>query len=139
MPGESLKAECSVQQFLNLRDSGAHLFQLRFQLQCSTQSHFQIVRNKFGNTVNFTICHIHGSANIADCSFGAHCSKGNNLADAVATVLIDHVLDDFATAILAEVDVNIRHGDTFRIEETLKQEIIGEWVKIGYFDGIRNK
>jgi S1-C subfamily serine protease len=37
--------------------------------------------------------------------------------------------------LLAEVDVKIRHADTFRIQETLKNQIVRHWIEIGYRQG----
>ena len=49
----------------------------------------------------------------------------------VITIALLDVIDDFFPAYIAEVDINIRHGDTFRIQKTLKEQIILQGVKIG--------
>ena len=137
MAGKPLKAEGGIKQILDLRIGSAQLLQLWFLLQGLAQGHLQIVRNQLGNPVDITVCHVQGPPDIPDGRLGAHGSEGYDLADTIATVLFDHILDDFAAAVLAEVNVNIRHRDTFRIEEPLKQQVVGERIEIGDLDGIR--
>jgi len=59
-----------------------------------------------------------------------------DLADPFPAVFVDYVVDYLFAAVLAEVHVDIRHGDTFRVEETLEQQVVGEGVQIGDADGV---
>src|SRR5262249_58592156 len=62
-------------------------------------------------------------------------TEGDDLRDLVAAVALLHIADDFAAAILTEVDVEVRHRDAFRIEEALEQEPEADRVEVG--DGQR--
>ncbi len=119
--------------------AAAHFVQLRFLLERLLQGHFQIIGNQLGNPVNIAIGHVQRPPDIPHDRLGPHGAEGDDLTDAVAAVLFDHVLDHLATAVLAEVNVDIRHGDTFRIEETFEQQVVRERVEIGDLDGIRHQ
>ncbi len=42
-----------------------------------------------------------------------------------------NVLDDLGAAVVTEIDVDIRRGDTFRVEESLEEETVMERIEIG--------
>ena len=50
-------------------------------------------------------------------------SERDDLADVVFAVLARNVIDHFAAAILAEVDVEVRHADALGIDEALEKKI----------------
>ena len=49
-----------------------------------------------------------------------------------AAVFVTHVVKNFTSAFLAEIDIEVRHGFTFDIEKPLKNQAVGDWVDIGY-------
>jgi len=57
------------------------------------------------------------------------------LCDAVAAVALLHVADDLVTPLLAEIDIEVRHRNAFRIEEALEQQSEPDRIEIG--DGKR--
>src|SRR5690606_17646073 len=62
---------------------------------------------------------------------GGHRAVGDDLRDPVAAVAFAHVLDDAVTALHAEVDVEVRHRHTLRIEEALEEQVVPNGVEIG--------
>ncbi len=69
---------------------------------------------------------IQHAANVFDRRLGCHRPKGADLGDGCFAVFFADVLDDFLTAILAEVDVDIGRLRAVRVEEALEQQIIFE-------------
>ncbi|MNF08128.1 hypothetical protein D3C80_2084630 [compost metagenome] len=51
-------------------------------------------------------------------------------------VFLDHISDNLITALIAEVDINIRHRNPFRIKKTLKEQVIFQRIHIGNPQGI---
>ena len=82
--------------------------------------------DQLGNPVDIAVGQIEGPADIADDPARRHGAEGDDLADLVAAVLVGDVLDHLLAAVLAEVDVDIGHGDPLRIKETLEQQVVGD-------------
>ena len=84
------------------------------------------------------------AADVADDRSGLHGPEGDDLSDGILTVLVFHVLDDLAPALVAEVDVDIRHRDPFWVEESLEEEPelqrvqVGDPERVGH-DGARRR
>ena len=77
------------------------------------------------------IRHAKSSSDVTDSSLGGHSTEGDNLRDMVAAVFADDVVDDLPTALIAKVDIKIRHTDALWVKKTFKQEVILEWVDSG--------
>ena len=60
---------------------------------------------------------------------------GDDLCHAVGAVLALHIADHLVAAILAKVDVKVRHRHAFGVEEALEQQAEAQGIKIG--DGER--
>ncbi len=60
-----------------------------------------------------------------------HGAEGDDLGDAVAAVLVGHVLDDLSPAVHAEVHVDVRHALAPRIEEALEEQVVLQRVDVG--------
>ena len=58
-------------------------------------------------------------------------AEGDDLRDAVGAVALADIADHLVAAILAEVDVEIRHRDALGIEEALEQEPEPDRIEIG--------
>ncbi len=52
-------------------------------------------------------------------------------ADRVAAVGVGHVVDHPVAALHAEVDVEVGHRDTFRVQETFEQQVVGQRIEVG--------
>ena len=54
----------------------------------------------------------------------------------VSTVFPVDVVDDFLTALIAEVHVKVGHTDTFGVQETLEDEVVADGVDVGDADAV---
>ena len=73
---------------------------------------------------------------VAQHGFGGHGAVGGDLRDALCTVFFRDVFDDFVAAFHAEVHVEVRHGDAFGVQEAFEEEVVGERVEVGDFQGV---
>ena len=48
----------------------------------------------------------------------------------VIAIAFLYIVDNFFAADIAEVNINIRHGHALRIEETFKEQVVFERVKV---------
>ena len=74
---------------------------------------------------------IHGAADVFDGGFGGHGAEGDDLRDVVAAVFLRNVVDDFAAAVHAEIDVDVGHGHALGIQEALEEQFVLQWVDVG--------
>ena len=128
MSGKSLKSPAHVDEFADPVVLLIHLLHVRILLQRLVQSHAQLCRHHFGDGVHESVGEVHDTPHVPDHSLGLQSTEGDDLHDLIFPVLLRHVLDDFASALESEVHVDIGHGNTLRIEESLKEQIV--------FDGI---
>src|SRR6185437_11455343 len=56
--------------------------------------------------------------------------EGDDLRDAIHAIALAHITDDLVAPVLAEVDVEVRHRDAFRIEEAFEEKAEAQWVQI---------
>ena len=112
---------------------GAHLAQPWFDLQRLGQGHRVggVGRDQLGELVDQAEGQLQHPADIAHHGAGLQRTEGNDLGHPVMAVLLLHIADHLAAPLLAEVDVEIRHGDAFGIEETLEQQTEAQRIKIG--------
>ena len=50
-----------------------------------------------------------------------------------------HIVDDFISPFLAEVDIDVRQADPLRIEEAFEQEVVLQRVKFSDAERIRHQ
>ena len=95
--------------------------------------------NHLGDGVYLGIRHVQNTAYITDHTAGCQSTKGNNLNHAIIAIFPPYIIDNFLSSFEAEVHINIRHGHSFRIQETLKEKIIPDRVQLGDSKGISNQ
>jgi hypothetical protein len=74
--------------------------------------------------------HAESARHIADATTRLELVHGDDLADVVLAVLARDVLDDLLTAVHAEVDVEVGHGDALGVEEALEEQLVGDGIDI---------
>ena len=89
--------------------------QLRRLFQRVSERNVKIARDQLGHGVYRRIRHAHGAPHVAHGGTRRQCTERNDLGDMVFAVLFGHIVDHFAAALIAKVDVKIRHADTFGI------------------------
>src|SRR5262249_15872802 len=85
---------------------------------------FQLVRNHRHDRIDASDRQAQRAADIANRRLGRHRAEGADLRHAFLAVFVLDVLDYFATALLAEVDINIRSLAAAFVEEAFEEEIV---------------
>ena len=108
MAWHALQQGGGIQQAFDAGIGHAQLAQLRVLLQRALQRHVQLHWNQLGNLVGFLIGVAQHPAHIADDTARGHGSEGNDLRHMVMTVLVRHIVNHFLSALITQVDVQIR-------------------------------
>jgi hypothetical protein len=75
--------------------------------------------------------HAEDAAYVAHRRAGGEGSEGHDLRDVVLAVLLGDVADDFVAPVVLKVHVDVRHGDSFAIEEPLERQAVLQRVDVG--------
>ena len=94
--------------------------QLRVFLNRCLERDVQLVWNHLRDAIGGLIAQSHDAADIAHDTFRLQFSKGDDLGDAALTVFLSNILEHFATARLAKIDINIRRRDAVRVKEAFE-------------------
>ena len=133
---QSFQFHRNVKQFIDLRVVLTHFFQLRNLIERFLQGRIFTLhagRNHFADAVCLSIGHLQHTGHVTNHRFGLQLTVGNNLRHMVKTVFVLHIFNGFVAVFLTEIDVEIRHVNTFRIKKTFKQQIQFQRIKVGYF------
>src|SRR4051812_19250387 len=87
--------------------------------------------NHFAYAVHFAVRHLESATHVFDSRFGGHRAEGDDLRNLLAPVLSRDVIDDFAAAVHAEVDVDIGKRNALGIQEAFKQKFVLQRINIG--------
>ena len=134
---ESLQLHRDVDQPGDRRVLVAHLAQQRLALDRLLQADRvgRVVGDQLAQPVDQPVGHLHDAADVAQHGAGLQLAEGDDLRHPVVPVGLLHVADHLVAAVLAEIDVEIRHRYALGIEEPLEQEIETDRVEVG--DGER--
>ena len=67
---------------------------------------------------------------IPDGRFGRHGPEGDDLCDMIASEPLPYIFKHVVPTVIGEVHVDVRHRDTFRVEEPLEEEVIFDRVDV---------
>ncbi len=103
-----------------------------FPLNCLTQGYRigRIVGHQLADTVDLTIGHLQHAPDIAQNGAGLQFTKGDDLRHLVGTIFLLNIGNDFVAAVLTEIDIEVRHRNTFGIQKPLEQQVIAQRVQI---------
>ena len=90
----------------------------------------RLVRDQLGDAVTEGVAHVHGPAHVADHRPCGHGAEGRDLADRIAAVAVLHVVDHPVAVGLAEVHVEVGHGNPFGVQETFKQQVVVDGIQV---------
>ena len=93
------------------------------------ESNAQLGRHHFDDAVHFTERHVHDPPHIAQDRTGSQGTKSDNLGYMILPIFLRDVIDDLAAVFVAEVHINIRHSDPFRIEESFEKKMVFERIQ----------
>ena len=95
----------------------------------------RILRHQLAQLVDLPVRHLQHAADVAQHAARLQRAEGDDLRHLVAAVALLHVADHLVAAVLAEVDVEVRHRHALGIEEALEQQAEADRIEIG--DGQR--
>ena len=99
------------------------------------QVHLSSIRQSVWDSLTECICLIQRkflyTGNILDGILGCHTTISDNMRTILMPILIHHPSEHFSTTIIIKVGINIRKIDTVWIQETLKQQVIFQWIYLG--------
>src|SRR5262249_39066829 len=81
--------------------------------------------------VHFRERHAHHATDVAKRRTRLQFSVRDNLRHRSRAILLRDVLDHATAILLTEIDVKVRHADTFRIQEALENQIVRHGIEIG--------
>ena len=96
----------------------------------------RLVRNHLRETVAFVYGNVADASHVLDCRFGCHRAESDDVRNMVLAVCLFDIFESVVAPVIVEVYVYIRHIDTVRIEETLKQKVVTYRVQIGDFEAV---
>ena len=85
-------------------------------------------RHKLDDGIAFLKRYVQDAAHVLQDGPCLELAVGRNLRDGPFAVNVRHVADDLEAAPFAEVNVDIGQGDALVVEETLKEQVIGQGV-----------
>ena len=95
----------------------------------------RVLRHHLAEPIDLSVGHLQHAADVAQHRARLQRSEGDDLRDLVAAVFLLHVADHLVAAVLAEVDVEVRHRHAVGIEEALEQQREAQRIDVG--DGQR--
>ena len=90
-----------------------------------------VLRHQLGELVDLAERHFEDATDVAHHATGEERAEGDDLRHAIRAIAVADVADHLVAAILAEVDIEIRHRHAFRIEEALEQQAEAQRIEIG--------
>ena len=117
-----------LQQRLDVGHGVAGLFQ--------REALAELDRNELAHLVHLGVLQPHHAGHVLQAGLARHRSECGDHGHLVVAVLLAHVVDDFHAAGVVEVDVEVGHGNTVRVQEALEQQVEFQRVEVGDPDGV---
>ena len=89
------------------------------------------VWHKLGDTISFRIRNFEHTRHITYGVFGHHFTKRHNVRHATFTIFFGTIFNHLVATSILDVGINIRHGNTVWVQETLEKETVFHRVKLG--------
>ena len=130
---QPLKFQADLQKFGDSRVVVAFFTQLRFPGNRLGQGYRigWIIGNQAAKPVDLAIRHLQYPANIAKHRTRLELAKGDNLRDPVVTIFLANIIDYLIATFGAEIDIEIRHRNTFGVQKSFEQQAKPQRVEIG--------
>ena len=94
--------------------------------------------HQLSQAVALGIRHFQYPSDIAHRHASEHLTKGSDIADVVFAVFFSAIFNHFVAAGILDINVDIRHGNTIWIEETLEQQTVLKRIKVGNVQRVSN-
>ena len=99
----------------------------------------RVLRHELAELVDLPVRHLQHAADVAQHAARLQRAEGDDLRDLVAAVALLHVADHLVAAVLAEVDVEVRHRHALGIEKALEQQAEPDRIEIGDGQRVRRR
>ena len=134
---QPLELQGDLQQALNAFVLVAQLGQPRLAVDRLLQRHRRgrDVGDQLGDAVHLAERQAEHAPHVAHHGARLQLAEGDDLRDPVGAVFVTYIVDDRVAALLAEIDVEIRHRHAFRVQEALEQQVEAQRIDVG--DGQR--
>ena len=139
MPRHTLEPARDAQELLHLRIGLLHLPQRLALVERLVQRHVERGRDLLGHPVDVGVRHLEDTPHVPYDGFRLHRPERDDLRHVLASVLLRHVVDHFAAAPLAEIDVDVGHRHAFRVEEPLEDEVELQRIHVGDAQAVRDQ
>ena len=116
-----------------------HLLESRTLFEGLGEGHVECRRNRLRHLVGVGVRDVHHARDVADHGARLHGSERDDLRDVLAAVLARHVVDHFPAPPLAEVDVDVRQRDSFRVQEALEDEVVRDRIDVRDAQAVRDE
>ena len=90
-----------------------------------------MVGHHLAQPVDLAIAHLQDAAAIAQHGAGLQLTEGDDLGNVIGAILLLDIADHLAAAGFAEVDIEVRHRDAFRVEEAFEQQAQFQRIEVG--------
>ena len=110
--------------------------QLRLVLEGLGEGHLGVLGHELGDVVRVLEGDVQGPSHVLYDRLRLEGAEGEDLSRAIGAVLPRHVVDHLAAALIAEIDVEVRHRDPLGVEESLEEEVVLERVDVGDAQGV---
>ncbi len=99
----------------------------------------RLIRDQLRDRVGFGGREAEHAADVLDGGARLERPEGDDLAHAVATVLLAHVVDHLAAALFAEVHVDVGHRHALGVQEALEEQVELQRAYVGDAQGVRDE
>ena len=130
MVRQSFQTLCHINEFMHPRISLIDAAKFRIYLKCPVDRHIQFHRHHLCQPIHLCIREIQRFSYCLDNSSRCHSTECHNLCHRIFSVFFCYIFDYAGSLRILEVHVDIRHGYTFRIQETFKQKIIANRIQL---------
>ena len=139
MTGASFQTASSVEK-LRIHTAPVYDFlEFRFLGDGFVYGHLRFIGDEFTYCRGFVERNVEDTCHILYYRLCLQCSESTDLSDSVLAVMFGHILYDFAAAFEAEVYVEIRHGDSFRVEEAFEEKVVFYRIHVSDVDTVGDK
>ena len=124
MVWKSLQTLCHVNHIVHLRIAFVETSEFRIHLQGLFNGDSKLHGHHFCHLIHLGIREIQSLSHSLQNTSGCHGSKGYNLGHGILSVFLGNIGNGTISLCILKVHVDIRHGDSLRIQETLEKQIV---------------
>ena len=139
LPRQPLERPREVDDLARDRIGVVRRLQLGAGLEAVLERLARAFRDELRDLVDDAVRNLEHAARVAHGGARGHRPERDDLRDAVAAVLLAHVVDDALAALDGEVDVDVGHRLAARVEEPLEQQVVADRVDVGDLEAVRDE